>query len=147
MMFRSMGFQPMLVSEKKTRIENPCYEERKTMQPGNSPTRRDVIKTTAALSAAAVMSSLGTNFAHAAGSDVLKVGLIGCGGRGTGAGRDCAKASPRTRIVAMGDLFKDRLDTSREKLAELGDQFKVTDDSAFVGFDAYQKVIDSDVDY
>jgi predicted dehydrogenase len=117
------------------------------MQSQNAPTRRDVIKTTAALSAAAVMSSLGTNFAHAAGSDVLKVGLIGCGGRGTGAGRDCAKASPRTRIVAMGDLFQDRLDTSREKLAELGEQFKVTDDSAFVGFDAYQKVIDGDVDY
>ncbi len=117
------------------------------MKSKTTPTRRDVLKTSAVLSGAAIMSSLGTNFAHAAGSDVLKVGLIGCGGRGTGAGRDCAKASPRTRIVAMGDLFQDRLDKSRTNLAELGEQFKVTNDSAFVGFDAYKQVIDSDVDY
>ncbi|HEV2292611.1 MAG TPA: Gfo/Idh/MocA family oxidoreductase [Tepidisphaeraceae bacterium] len=117
------------------------------MRPANGPRRRDVIKTTAALSVAAVMSSLGSNFAHAARSDVLKVGVIGCGGRGTGAARDCAKASPRTRIVAMGDLFKDRLDSSRNNLNELGEQFQVTDDRAFVGFDAYKQVIDSDVDY
>jgi predicted dehydrogenase len=109
--------------------------------------RRDVIKTTAALSAAAVMASMGTNFAHAAGSDVFKVGLIGCGGRGTGAARDTIKASPRTKIVAMGDLFKDRLDTSREQLKEHGEQFAVKDDACFVGFDAYKKVIDGDVDY
>ncbi len=117
------------------------------MQPANSPTRRDMMKTSAALSAAAVLSSLGSNFAHAAGSDALKVGMIGCGGRGTGAARDCAQASPRTRIVAMGDLFQDRLDTSHANLKELGEQFKVTDDGAFVGFDAYKQVIDSDVDY
>ncbi len=112
-----------------------------------SHTRRDVLKTSAVLTGAAMMSSLGTNFAHAAGSDVLKVGMIGCGGRGTGAGRDCAAASPRVRIVAMGDLFKDRLDTSRQNLTELGEQFKVTDDTAFAGFDAYKQVIDSDVDF
>jgi predicted dehydrogenase len=106
-----------------------------------------VLKTSAVLSGAAIMSSLGTNFAHAAGSDVLKVGLIGCGGRGTGAGRDVAKASPRTRIVAMGDLFKDRLDTSRGRLKELGEQYAVKDENCFVGFDAYKQVIDSDVDY
>ena len=113
----------------------------------NNVSRREVIKTTAALSAAAVMSSLGTNFAHAAGSDVFKVGLIGCGGRGKGAARDVVAASPRSKIVAMGDLFKDRLDDARERLTELGQQVAVADDTCFVGFDAYKKVIDSDVDY
>src|SRR4051794_31465068 len=105
------------------------------MQAENSPSRRDVIKTTAVVSAAAMMSSLGTNFAHAAGSDVFKVGMIGCGGRGTGAARDVSAASPRVKIVAMGDLFKDRLDGSRQNLKELGDQFAVTDDRCYVGFD------------
>ncbi len=48
--------------------------------------------------------------AHAAGSDVIRVGLIGCGGRGTGAANDCLTLGPDVKIVALGDLFQDRLD-------------------------------------
>jgi predicted dehydrogenase len=116
------------------------------MNPMNHVSRRDLLRASAAVSAAAVMASLGTNFAHAAGSDRLKVGLIGCGGRGTGAARDCAKGSPRVQITALGDLFRDRVDSSRENLSKLGDQFAATDDTCFDGFDNYQKVIDSGVD-
>jgi len=111
-------------------------------------TRRDFLRTSvAAGAAAATLASMGTNFAWAQGQHRLKVGLVGCGGRGTGAARDSIKASPLVDIVAMGDLFKDRLDTSRQALAKEGAQFKVADDKCFVGFDAYRKVIDCDLDY
>jgi predicted dehydrogenase len=80
--------------------------------------------------------------AFAQGSDEIRVGLIGCGGRGTGAARNVVDAAPGVRIVAMADAFKDRLDESRTMLAgKLGDKFAVTDDTCFVGLDAYQKVL------
>jgi len=114
------------------------------MSDNGSISRRDVLKTTAAVATAATLASLGTNFAWAAGSDTIKIGLVGCGGRGTGAAKDSMKASKQVQIVAMGDLFKDRLDQSREQLKAL-EQYAVKDDQAFVGFDAYKKVIDSDI--
>lgn len=113
--------------------------------------RRSFLKTTAATGAAATLASMGTNFAHAAGTERIKVGLVGCGGRGTGAARDAMSASPLVEIVAMGDLFKDRIEEKRpilaKKGAELNPQFKVTDETCFVGFDAYKQVIDQDIDY
>jgi predicted dehydrogenase len=114
--------------------------------------RRSFLKTSAAVATAATFANLGSNFAWAAGSDIIRVGLIGCGGRGTGAAFDCAKASPAVQIVAMGDLFKDRLENSRNQLRSeegrkaIGGQCQVSDDMCFVGFDACQKVIDSGVD-
>ena len=120
----------------------------------NSFSRRSFLKTSAAVTAAATLASLGSNFAHAAGTERIKVGLVGCGGRGTGAARDAMSASPLVDIVAMGDLFADRVAEKRGVLSKTGEnndqpnpQFKVTDESAFVGFDAYKKVIDSDIDY
>ncbi|GMQ82494.1 MAG: Gfo/Idh/MocA family oxidoreductase [Rhodothermia bacterium] len=81
------------------------------------------------------------------GSDTLKVGLIGCGGRGTGAARDAVVSSENVEITAMGDLFEDRLDQSRASLLEeIGESLKVSDETAFIGFDAYEKVLDTDVD-
>ena len=113
--------------------------------------RRNFLKTSAAISAAATLASLGTNYAHAQGQEKIKVGLVGCGGRGTGAATDAVNASPLVEIVAMGDLFKDRLDESRKQLAGVEakhpGQVKVTDDKCFVGFDAYKKVIDEPIDY
>ena len=86
-------------------------------------------------------------FAHFGGSDTLKVGLIGCGGRGTGAARDAVASSENVEISALGDLFEDRLDRSRSGLLDaIGENLKVTDETAFVGFDAYEKVLDTDVD-
>jgi myo-inositol 2-dehydrogenase / D-chiro-inositol 1-dehydrogenase len=86
--------------------------------------------------------------AFAQGSDEIRVGLIGCGGRGTGAARNVVDAAPGVRIVAMADAFKDRLDESRTMLAgKLGDKFAVTDDTCFVGLDAYQKVLQANVNY
>src|SRR2546421_10326563 len=78
---------------------------------GTNPTRRDVIKATAVTSAAAMFAALGTNFAHAQGTDIIKVGLIGCGGRGSGAAGNCvegaAPAGAQAGNYAVGDVFKD----------------------------------------
>lgn len=105
--------------------------------------RRSFVQSTAAVGAATAMTSLGSNFAHAAGTEKIRVALIGCGGRGSGAAFNCAAASPRVQIIALGDVFKDHLDAARgqfqSKLSP--DQYAVTDDNCFVGFDAYKKVL------
>ena len=76
---------------------------------------------------------------------VIRAGVIGCGGRGTGAAINFLSAGPNLKIVALGDTFKDRVDSCREKiLKEKGQDVPV--DKCFVGFDAYQKVIDAGVD-
>lgn len=105
--------------------------------------RRDFVKTTAA--AVGASSTLGAmpSFAWAEGSDVIPVGLIGCGGRGTGAASDIVVADAGIEIVAMGDLFQDRLDKARAQLAEkIGPKLRL-EDRVFVGFDAYRQVIQS----
>jgi len=110
--------------------------------------RRTFVQTTAAAAAAMVLPG----GAHVAGSDVIRVGLIGCGGRGTGAARDCMRSSEGVEIVALGDLAPDRLAQCRQQLTKavtedpsLAKKYKVTDERSFTGFDAYQKVIASDV--
>src|SRR5687768_8319821 len=92
--------------------------------------RRELLRGTAAASAGiAAVGLMGTNFAHAQGSDKLRVGLVGCGGRGTGAAGDCVNHSENVELVAMADVFGDRIDSCRAKLKEdLKDGYKVTDD-------------------
>ena len=79
----------------------------------------------------------------------MKVGLIGCGGRGTGAAVDILSASPDVELWSMGDMFQDRVSGSLSSLkgeAEVASRVNVTAERQFAGFDAYQKVIDSGVD-
>ena len=77
----------------------------------------------------------------------LKVGLIGCGGRGTGAAVQALEADPDVVLTAMGDVFEDRLNEAYKAVIEVaGDKVKVSNENKFVGFDAYLKVIESDVD-
>ena len=111
-------------------------------------TRRDFLRASAMATAGlATQWSPGYAGVHIGPVDTIRVGLVGCGGRGTGAARDCITSAEGVELVAMGDLFPDRLEQSSRRLAEaLGDAFKVTPESSFSGFDAYQKVIDSDVD-
>ncbi|MCY4234324.1 MAG: Gfo/Idh/MocA family oxidoreductase [Bacteroidetes bacterium] len=107
-------------------------------------TRRNFVKLTSAGTIGLMTSG---NFAYAGSSDVLRVGVIGCGGRGTGAARDAVISSEGIEITAMGDLFQDRLDASKVALKqEIGDAYKVNESHAFVGFDAYQHVLDCDID-
>jgi predicted dehydrogenase len=76
---------------------------------------------------------------------VLKAGVIGCGGRGTGAAVNFLNAGPNLQIAALGDTFKDRVDKCRADILKQKGQ-EVPEDKCFVGFDAFQKVIDSGVD-
>jgi len=120
-------------------------------------TRREFLKTTAIAGTAVAANWSLVGNVHAAGSDVIKVGLIGCGGRGTGAADNVLHSAPNVKIHAMGDVFKDRLDGCRStlqkiastdaKVQQLGNAVDVSDDRCFLGFNAYQNVINSGVDY
>jgi len=108
-----------------------------------SATRRDFIRTAAA---GAAVFAIGQKRAAAASGEVLRVGLVGSGRRGNGAVRNLFDASPDVVLVAQCDLFDDMLADSRTKLATLGERYQVTDETAFVGFDGYQKVLAADID-
>ncbi len=80
-------------------------------------------------------------------ADTLKIGLIGCGGRGSGAANQALKADPNVVLWAMGDIFKDKMDASLENLTKVhGPKVKVDEGRKFIGFDAFKKVLDSGVD-
>ena len=117
--------------------------------PANSLTsRREFLKASAlvgsALAAPAILP--GSLFARE-NTDTLRVGLIGCGGRGSGAASQALHADKNVVLTAMGDAFDDQLQRSLSSLQkEHGDKVKVTPEKCFVGLDAYQKVIDSGVD-
>ncbi len=116
------------------------------MQPEKN--RRDFLKLTAAATAGAATGSLAiSQSAHAAGSDILRIGLIGCGGRGGGAAANALGADANTRLVAMADVFSDRLHGTLNSLSrEFKERVAVDAERRFVGFDAYQKLIESGVD-
>ncbi len=108
--------------------------------------RRNFLKATSAATAIAGTLASAPKV-HAAGDDVLKVGLVGCGGRGCGAAVNAIKADPNVQLWAMGDAFSDRLELAKPICKDsCGEKYAVSDDRCFFGFDAYQKVIDSGVD-
>ena len=114
--------------------------------------RRDFLKAGTAVAGAALTSALLTTGAHAAGSDEIKVGIIGCGGRGGGAGKDVLRAAKGVTIVALGDAFEDRARGTQRGLEEfagddetvksLGNKVDVKG-RVHVGLDAYKKVLDT----
>jgi myo-inositol 2-dehydrogenase / D-chiro-inositol 1-dehydrogenase len=118
-------------------------------QPNSAFDRRMLLKT----SAAAASSLALARFAYAGGSDRLRVGLIGCGGRGRGAVEDVLTAGGDSiQVVALGDAFADRVTSARDYLqerfiaAEKGAAFDVPNERCFSGFDAYTQVLDADLD-
>jgi predicted dehydrogenase len=113
-----------------------------TESASSGASRRDFLRTSSLLGAA-MAAGVGGSGAHAAGSGVIKVGLVGCGGRGTGAAEQAMAAGKDIKLVALGDMFREQLDASRSHLRNAGgDRFDVADDRCFVGFDAYKKVIE-----
>ncbi len=126
---------------------------------GHKVSRRDFIKATAAVSVTAMLPGAGNVFG-AQGSDELKVGLIGCGGRGTGAVTQALMSTDTpVKLWAMADLFRDQIDASYDMLSSgadarydrvafpsLSKQMDVPEGRKFSGFDAYRKVIASGVD-
>ncbi len=111
-----------------------------------SQNRRDFLKT-AGVGAAALGAAAIVNNAYAAGSDEIKVGLIGCGGRGTGAAENCIQSSKNVKVVTLGDVFDDRLGGCRKFLtSRYKDHADLPDDRCHVGLDAYEKVLKENID-
>jgi predicted dehydrogenase len=111
-----------------------------------SASRREFLQTTTATGAALLATG---NYAFAQGSDRLKVGLIGCGGRGTGAAANTLAGDPNVYLTAMGDVVQSQLDGSLKTLKAqegIGARVDVKPEMQFIGLDAYLKVIDSGVD-
>ncbi|MFO0928055.1 MAG: Gfo/Idh/MocA family oxidoreductase [Gemmataceae bacterium] len=116
-----------------------------TEQGSNDVTRRDVLKQTATAAAASALAGVAIPAVHAAGDETVQIALVGCGGRGTGAAHNAlsARGGP-TKLVAMADVFSDRLNSSHRNLKDAkGSQVDVPDDRKFIGFDGYKKAIDS----
>jgi predicted dehydrogenase len=96
------------------------------------------------LTASATATLAGVSAVHATGDDTIKVGLIGCGDRGTGAAVQALSADKNVKLVAMGDAFEDRLKSSLDSLRQKADvaaKVEVPPDACFIGFDAYNSVI------
>src|SRR6185437_14806235 len=114
-------------------------------EPKPSASRRDFLKTTGTVAAASALAGVAVPSVHAAEDNTIRVALVGCGGRGTGAASNALKTqSGPIKLVAMADVFKDRLDDSFAQLKKEnhGEKFDVKDDNKFVGFDAYKKAMD-----
>jgi len=110
----------------------------------NSTTRREFIKTTGKWAAASALANVAIPAVHAAGSDEIQIVLIGCGGRGTGAaGNALSVRRGPIKLVAMADLFEERLQSSLNRLkSRWASQVDVPQDRQFLGFDAYRKAMD-----
>ncbi|MDD4872028.1 MAG: Gfo/Idh/MocA family oxidoreductase [Kiritimatiellae bacterium] len=109
----------------------------------NTTSRREFLKTSAGLTAAAATLNLGRS-AWAAGGDTIKIGMIGCGGRCTGAAMDALDADPGVKLVAMAEIFSDKLESSLTKIkAHCPDRTQVDAAHKFTGFDGYKHVIES----
>ncbi len=110
--------------------------------PGTS--RREFLKNTGRIAAtSALAAGLGSSV-YAAGSSEIKIVLIGCGGRGTGAATNAlsVKGGP-IKLVAMADVFEDKLSRSYKNLKQrFGDKVQVPEDRKFLGFDGYKKAMD-----
>ncbi len=117
-----------------------------TQNPPPSPApkdcRRNFLKSTATVAGAVAASGLVVPRVHAAGDDKIKVGLVGCGGRGRGAILNALKADYRAQVTALADAFPDALEFAKKTIAvQAKEQFAVDDDHCFVGMDAYKQLI------
>jgi myo-inositol 2-dehydrogenase/D-chiro-inositol 1-dehydrogenase len=115
------------------------------MSEKETKSRREFLKGSAAVAAGAALAGQVNiaRMAHAEGKDVIKVALIGAGGRGTGAVENCMEADPGVKLIAVADAFENRAKGAaghfRKNKAERTD---LPDERVFVGLDAYQKAID-----
>jgi len=118
-----------------------------------SVSRRSFLKSSAAKGAAASSFLIvKPEQVRGVGPAVLRAGLVGCGGRGTQAVENILEGCPNVELVAMCDIFEDRLERSYRQLkesqrnAKIADRIKVSPEHRFVGFDGYKKVLASDID-
>ncbi len=113
------------------------------LQLADGATRRDFLKHTGRLAAATTLVSAAAPWVHAAEDNTIRIALVGCGGRGTGAAADAlsVKNGP-IRLVALADVVADRVTHCLSALGRFGSQVDVPEDRRFVGFDGYEKAMD-----
>jgi len=107
--------------------------------------RREFIKTTGRIAAVSALAGVTLPNVHAASSDTIQIALVGCGGRGSGAALNALSTEGgTTKLVAMADVFEDKLNSSYEglKKSDRADKVEVPDDRKFIGFDGYKKAMD-----
>src|SRR5579875_3489839 len=126
---------------------NPFAQNAELRTPNGPATRRDFLKSTAGV---VLATQLSLPAVHAAGSEVIKVGLIGCGNRGRGAAENVLSAAAGVQIVALGDVFTEPLQQARERLTKFAQREEIKqlrnavdlpESRCFVGLDAFEKVI------
>src|SRR5512141_191203 len=112
--------------------------------PKRASSRREFLSTTGRIAAVSAVGLGAVPYVYAAENNTIKVALVGCGGRGTGAAANAlsTKSGP-TQLVAMADVFDDRLQSSLKSLSRFGKQIDVPNDRQFLGFDAYKKAVDA----
>jgi myo-inositol 2-dehydrogenase/D-chiro-inositol 1-dehydrogenase len=120
------------------------------MSDSSHHSRRGVLKASAVIAGTAMVNSFVAQTAHAASGDTIKVGLIGCGGRGSGAAMQALKVDGPVEITAVADAFANNAHNAvnglKKQFEKNPERVKVTEDTIFTGFDAYKKVIDSGID-
>lgn len=126
--------------------------EEKDKTTGSQPesSRRTFLKASSGVLAAGAVAAPALSLAtpHVAGSDSIRLGLIGCGGRGKGAAVQAMNTtSGEVTLDALGDVFPDRMEDCVETCRNAHkDKVRVTDATRFIGYDAYEKVLASDID-
>ncbi len=110
-----------------------------------APNRRAFLKTSATVAGTALIGTLDVGrFAHAAESSTLKLGLIGCGGRGTGAAGDALNGDPGTQLWAAADIFPDKVDTALKTLTPMfPGRIQVPKERQFTGLNGYRGVLEN----
>jgi predicted dehydrogenase len=112
----------------------------------DAASRRDFLKTGAAVVGGSLLGPMAMSAgAFAGGSDVIRIGLVGCGGRGSGAAEQALAADPNVHLVAMGDTFADRIESAHSMLQHRSTaaRVQVPPERRFAGFDAYKHVIEA----
>lgn len=117
---------------------------RSLQKESNNPSRRQFLAHSAGVVAGSVLAGIALPRIYAAEDNTIRLALVGCGGRGSGAVGDALSSSTGpTKLVAMADVFEDRLTASHKALSErFGQRIDVPPDRRFIGFDAYRKAID-----
>src|SRR5688572_15750016 len=114
------------------------------MSQNSETNRRDFFKTTGVAFTAGALTGAVIPAVHAAQDSTVQIALVGCGGRGTGAAQNALSVqNGPVKLVAMADVFENRLSSAHSRLAEkFADQMQVPDDRKFISFDGYKNAID-----
>ncbi len=139
-----MTFDPLNPSQTDSAKPTPS---RTSNAVPNDASRRTFLKTSVATTAIAGSMSFLHRSVHAAGSDIIKVGLVGCGGRGMGAAKDNMSADAGCRLTAIAEVFYDRMESGKDQLKKtLGSQYEVPEEQCFSGWEALEKILQTDID-